>query len=211
VAPPFELFYQQGVGSQSALKPRAEHFQSFAEHERPIGPVVLSIDPGHGGGANASRSVIQAWVRCGKQHYLIDQFCEQCDVEGLRDAFWRFVRKYRPSIALIERTADGPALYARVWKKAKFEVKLIVPHGPKAIRFNNHLHKIRNKKIFLPKNAIWRETFVAEVIGFPGEFDDQVDAMTQYLDFMDTDPVVPPRPAPERGGVIVFASRFRNR
>jgi hypothetical protein len=54
----------------------------------------------------------------------------------------------------------------------------------------------------------WREAFVAEVIGFPGEFDDQVDAVTQYLD---ADPVVPPRPAPEHGGVIVFASRFRKR
>jgi predicted phage terminase large subunit-like protein len=203
VAPPFELFYQQGIGSQSALKPRAEHFQSFAPYERPIGPVVLSIDPGHGGGPNASSSVIQAWVRCGKQHYLIDQFCEQCDVEELRHAFWRFVRKYRPSIALIEKTADGPALYARVWKKAKFQVKLIVPHGPKAIRFNNHLQKIRNNKIFLPENAIWRQAFVAEVIGFPGEFDDQVDAMTQYLDFMDTDPVVP-LPAPRESGVVVL-------
>jgi predicted phage terminase large subunit-like protein len=203
VAPPFELFYQQGIGSQSALKPRAEHFQSFAPHERPIGPVVLSIDPGHGGGTNASRSVIQAWVRQGKHHYLIDQFCEQCDAEGLRSAFWIFVRKYRPSIALIEKTADGPALYARVWRKAKFEVKLIVPHRPKTIRFNNHLQKIRNKTIFLPENAIWREAFVAEVIGFPGEFDDQVDAMTQYLDFMDTDPVVPLR-APRESGVVVL-------
>ena len=54
----------------------------------------------------------------------------------------------------MKKTADGPALYARAWKKAKFEVKLIVPHGPKAIRFNNHLHKICNKKIFLPENAI---------------------------------------------------------
>jgi hypothetical protein len=113
VAPPFKLFYQQGIGSQAASKPRAEHYQSFAPHEQPIGPVVLSIDPGHGGGPNASRSVVQAWVPHGKHHYLIDQFCEQCDVEGLRDAFWSFVRKHRPSIALIERTADGPALYAR--------------------------------------------------------------------------------------------------
>jgi hypothetical protein len=76
---------------------------------------------------------------------------------------------------------------------------------------NNHLGKIRNKKIFLPENAIWREAFVAEVIGFPGEFDDQVDAMTQYLDFMDTDPVVPLRPPRERGIVAVLGSTFLRR
>jgi phage terminase large subunit-like protein len=96
-----------------------------------------------------------------------------------------------------------------VWKKAKFEIKLIIPQGPKVIRFNNHLQKIRNKRIFLPEDAIWRDAFVAEVIAFPGEFDDQVDAMTQYLDFMDTEPVVPPRPAPERGGIVVLARHFR--
>jgi predicted phage terminase large subunit-like protein len=212
VAPPFELFYQQGCGSLGALKPRAEHFQSFAPYEQPIGPVVLSIDPGHGGGPNASCSVIQAWIRSGKRYYLIDQFREQCDVEGLRDAFWRFVKKYRPSVVLIEKTADGPALYARVWEKAKrrnIEIKLIVPSGPKAIRFNNHLPKIRGKKIFLPENALWREEFIAEVIGFPGPFDDQVDAMTQYLDFMDTDPVIPPRPTREVGGIVSLGSNFR--
>jgi hypothetical protein len=111
VTPPFELFYQQGLGSQAALRPRPEHFQSFAPFQLPIGPVVLSVDPGHIGGPNASRSVIQTWKRRGKEHYLVDQFCEQCDAEELRRAFWRFVRKYNPSAALIENTANGPALY----------------------------------------------------------------------------------------------------
>ena len=209
VAPPFELFYQQGLGSQAALRARPEHFQSFKPHELPIGPVVLSIDPGHGGGPNASRSVIQAWKRQSKQYYLIDQYGEQCDAEDLRRAFWLFVRKYSPSVALIENTANGPALYARVRQKAKFGLKLITPRRvSKAVRFNDHLPKIRNKHIHLPENAIWREAFIAEVVGFPGEFDDQVDAMTQYLDFMDTDPVIPPPPPARATGVVALASRF---
>ncbi|SHG55811.1 phage terminase large subunit [Bradyrhizobium erythrophlei] len=193
VAPPFELFYQQGLGSQAALRARPEHFQNFAPHQLPIGPVVLSVDPGHGGGPNASRSVIQAWKRQGKQHYLIDQFCEQCDAEDLRRAFWWFVRKYNPSVALIENTANGPALYSMVRRKANFEIRLITPRrDSKAVRFNDHLPKIRNKHIHLPEFAIWREGFIEELVGFPGEFDDQVDALTQYLDFMESDPVIPP-------------------
>lgn len=211
VSPPFELFYQQGLGSQAALKARPEHFQSFAPFQLPISPVVLSIDPGYGGGPNASRSVIQAWKRQGKQYYLVDQFCEQCDAEELRRAFWSFVRKYNPSVALIENTANGPALYARVRRKANFDVKAITPRrDSKAIRFNDHLPKIRNKHIHLPEYAIWREAFIAEVVGFPGEFDDQVDAMTQYLDFMDTDPTIPP--PRERGtGLIVRATPLSRR
>jgi predicted phage terminase large subunit-like protein len=208
VAPPFDLFYQQGLGSQAASRARPEHFQSFKPHELPIGPVVLSIDPGHSGGPNASRSVIQAWKRQSKQYYLINQFCEQCDAEDLRRAFWLFVRKYKPSVALIENTANGPALYARVRWKAKFELKLITPRrDSKAVRLNDHLPKIRNKHIHLPENAIWREAFIAEVVGFPGEFDDQVDAMTQYLDFMDTDPVISPS-RPRAMGAVALASSF---
>jgi predicted phage terminase large subunit-like protein len=214
VAPPFELFYLQGLGSQAALKARPEHFQSFAPHQLPIGPVVLSVDPGYGGGSHASRSVIQAWKRQGKEHYLIDQFCDQCDAEELRRAFWRFVRKYNPSVALIENTANGPALYSMVRRKANFEIKLITPrHDSKAVRFIDHLPKIRNKHIHLPEFAVWREAFMAEVVAFPGEFDDQVDAMTQYLDFMDTDPTIPPprkrEPAIERVNASKVFRRWR--
>ena len=77
-------------------------------------------------------------------------------------------------------------------ERRHFEIKLVTPRrDSKAVRFNDHLPKIRNKHIHLPEFAIWREAFVDEVIAFPGEFDDQVDAMTQYLDFMETDPIIP--------------------
>src|SRR3954452_19731500 len=127
VAAAFELFHQQGLGSQRFLKIRPEHFQSFEDFQIPIGPVVLSIDPGYGSGPKASRSVIQAWKCQGKQHYLIDEFCEQCDLDELKDAFWFFVRRHRPSVALIENTANGPGLYSAVRRKAKFDLKRITP------------------------------------------------------------------------------------
>jgi predicted phage terminase large subunit-like protein len=211
VAPPFELFYQQGVGSSANSRPRAEHFQSFARHEMPIGPVVLSVDPGHGGGPNASRTAIQAWVRSGANHFLIDEFCDLCDAERLRDVFWFFARKHRPSVALIEKTADGPALYSRIRFKAQFDIKLIFPNLPKEVGFANHWSKIRGKKIFLPEHAVWREEFITEVVSFPSEFDDRIDAMSQYLDFMDTDPVITPRPPRESGIAVALASSVGRR
>ena len=191
IAPPFELFYQQGLGSQAGVRARPEHFLSFAPYELPIAPVVLSIDPGYSGGANASRSVIQVWKCDGRRYFLMDQFCEQCDAEELRKTFWRFVRTHNPSVALLENTANGPALYARVHRKARFEIKPITPrHDSKATRLQDHLPKIRSKRIYLPADAVWRESFVEEIVGFPGDFDDQLDAMTQYLDFMDTKPIL---------------------
>jgi predicted phage terminase large subunit-like protein len=216
LAPPFELFYQQGLGSQAALKIRPEHFQSFEDFQLPIGPVVLSIDPGYGSGPKASRSVIQAWKPHGKQHYLIDEFCEQCDLDELKDAFRLFVRNHRPSVALIENTANGPGLYSAVRRRAKFDLKRITPRQEsKAVRLDDHRRKICGKKIFLPDLAIWREAFIAELVGFPGEYDDRVDATTMYLDFMDTDPSIAP-PRTRDIGVIVHSTplsqlRYRRR
>ena len=129
---------------------------------------------------------------------MLDEFCERCDVEALRHAFWKLVRKYNPSIALIENTADGPALRALVHRKARFELRLINPRDSKADRLHRHLRKIRGRQIFLPADAVWRSWFISEVVGFPGEFDDRVDTMTQYLDFADTGEVLP-QPLVNRG------------
>ena len=207
-APPFELFYQQGVGSSANRKPQAEDFQTFAPHETPIGPVALSVDPGHGG--SGSRAVIQAWKQKGKQYFLLDEFCERCDVEALRHAFWKFVRKYNPSIALIENTADGPALRALVHRRARFELRLINPRDSKADRLHRHLRKIRGRQIFLPADAVWRSWFISEVVGFPGEFDDRVDTMTQYLDFADTGEVLP-QPKPRLTSVVLLYPNMSRR
>ena len=212
VAPPFELFYQQGLGSQNASKPRAEHFQSFERHQQPVGPVVLSVDPGHGGGPNASRTAIQAWIQKGKNYYLIDEYCDLCDAEGLREIFRLFARKCRPSVALIEKTADGPSLYAHLSRKQiPFEIKLVTPRVSKLVRFNNHLSKIRGRQIFLWQEASWREEFIAEIMAFPGELSDRGDAMSQYLDFMDTNPVIEPRAPREIGLGSAFSSRLFRR
>jgi len=172
--------------------------------------VVLSIDPGHGGGEKARRSAVQAWVKSNGNYYLIDEFCDLCDAEGLRDVFWQFAKRHRPSVALIEKTADGPALYARIRDKARFELKLIVPKGSKVARFDNHLGKVRNGKVFLPEGAAWREDFVADLVNFPDE-SDRGDGMSQYLDFMDGDPVIEPRAPRESGIAVVLASSVRRR
>jgi predicted phage terminase large subunit-like protein len=195
VAPPFGLFYQQGLDSGFSHVVRPEDFQSFASYQLPFGPVVLSIDPGLGTGSTASRTVIQAWKCLNEKYYLADQYCEPCDAELFRRMFWNFVKRLRPSVALIEATANGPALYARIRNKARFDVRLIAPRrASKAARLNTHIEKIQAKRIFLPQEAPWRFAFIDEIVGYPGEFDDQLDAMTQYLDFMDSKPTIKPAP-----------------
>jgi hypothetical protein len=96
-------------------------------------------------------------------------------------------------------------------KESNFDIRIITPRrDSKGVRLNDHLPKIRNKQIHVPEYAIWREAFIAEIVGFPDEFDDQVDAMTQYLDFMATKPIIP-MPRPRATSVVVFTPPFSRR
>lgn len=203
VAPPYDLFFQQGVSSGASRRIRPDHFQSFLPHELPRAPVVLSIDPGYDRGPNASKTVVQAWMNHDRKFFLVDQYCDSCDAEELRKVFWTFARKFRPSVALIENTANGPSLYARVRGKARFEIKMITPRrAPKATRLKDHAAKIIRRKVFLPDVAEWRDDFVAELVNPEPDFHDQTDAATQYFDFADLKlPIALPPPM----GVIAVA------
>ena len=97
-------------------------------------------------------------------YYLLDEFCQRCDVAELRTAFWHFTRKLRPSLALIERSADGPALHALVSRKARFEIRLISALGSKGERFERHRKKILSGGVCdLPEDAVWRASFISEI------------------------------------------------
>ena len=189
LTPPYELYYQQGVGIRVTIKIKPEHFPSFRPYMRPIAPVVLSIDAAQKGGAHNSYNVIQAWSSNGENHFLFAQWWQQGGYDQLRDAYKSFLRKYRPSAVLIEDTANGSALIADARKKSWVNVIAITPDGrSKAARLLDHVSTIRQKRIHLLEGADWHAGFVHELTEFPGEFDDQVDAMSQYLTFMASNP-----------------------
>jgi predicted phage terminase large subunit-like protein len=139
-----------------------------------------------------SYSTIQAWSHIGRDYYLVGLWREQCNFERLRSMYWLFVRTFRPATALIEATAMGPQLLAVAQRRQRVRVFEIIPDGrSKAERLVAHLPTIKRKHIYLPELAEWREPYIEEFLEFPnGKFDDQVDATTQYLDWIKTNPVI---------------------
>jgi predicted phage terminase large subunit-like protein len=198
INPDFELFYQQARGGGTRMTIRAEHFGTIDTRTMPALPVILSIDPGQRAGANNSYGVIQAWSPFAGNHILLEQWREQCNYERLKSAYWSFVRNFRPSVALIEATANGPALISEAKRRAIWRVVEIMPDGrSKAARLLAHLLLIRRGRIQLPEAAAWRADYIKEFVDFPSvSFDDQIDATTQYLDWITANPV--PAPLPQR-------------
>lgn len=190
VNPDFETLYQQNPDGEWAVHIEPGHFPSFEVGSLPRNlPVVLSIDPGHVAGWGHSYSVIQAWCQRGDVHLLIDQWREQADEDDFLRAIRRFRRKYQDSYTLIERTGFGITALAEARRRNWKKVQPIIPDGrSKRSRLLEHAQKILACHVS-PAQAAWREEFIAEFVRFPHcEFDDQLDAATQYLDWASHQP-----------------------
>jgi predicted phage terminase large subunit-like protein len=156
-------------------------------------------------GSRNSFSVIQLWRPWNSAHNLIDQWRGQCSYSELYSNAKRMIVRHQPGAILIEESANGHALTSSLRPRYGALIRPIRPQGSKRSRLLRHIEKFLAGGIRLPSNVSWREDFVAECVAFPhGEYTDQVDAMTQYLDFIATNPILK-APSPRCGGVVVTA------
>jgi predicted phage terminase large subunit-like protein len=195
--PGFETLQQQNPGGIDRLRIKAKYFPGFLPAELQVRelPVVLSIDPGQKGGPKNSFTVIQAWCPKDGAHLLLDQWREQTTYDEFRSQAWWFIRKYRPSAVLIEDTGQGPALISDIKPQNGMKLVLVTPVGDKVERLRKHRRTIRDGLVQLAHGASWYGEFISEATQFPyGPFDDQMDALSQYLNWITEHPNPPKRP-----------------
>jgi predicted phage terminase large subunit-like protein len=199
----FETLYQQNpTGGLPRLT--ANHFSTVDPSAVEDSPVVLSIDPGQELGEKNSFGVIQVWRPRGNEYFLQDQWRARASYKDLKFAAKQFIRSLRPSAVLIEKVGAGLALLSDIEPRSWMSVVPVVPRDSKTDRLRRHAATIQARKISLPANAPWRNDFVQEFIDFPGgKFTDQVDATTQFLDFMALSPVLLKPPARALGGAAL--------
>jgi predicted phage terminase large subunit-like protein len=188
--PDFETIYQQNPSGALGEPITAKHFRTCDLTNELSAPVVLSVDAGQETSAHSSFSVIQAWVTERERHYLIDQWRERAVFHELVQACRHFRRKYDVRAILIERAALGTALLSEGKRRRWRGLVPIIPNRQgKLARLVPHVPTIINGAIALPGMAEWRSDFVDEIVNFPtSKFTDQVDAMTQYLEWCDGRP-----------------------
>lgn len=210
INPDFEALYQQYAGGPAVARISGERFGIFTVVPPDL-PVVISVDPGHRAGPENSFTVMQAWVSTGGDFLLLDQWREQADLESAIFALRSAVANCRPAAVIIEYSGFGQTLARELGKRhPKLDVRLISPgHRSKIARLMAHIDVIENGHIKLPANAAWRPALNSEFEQFPnGQFDDQVDTMTLYLDFMLSNPTLKRPPARALGGVMNKYGRF---
>jgi hypothetical protein len=195
----YETLYQQCVGAEEQ-RIRPEHFGRYRVYEVPmLRAVVLSVDASQCSGPKNSFSVIQAWWYSGEDHYLLDQWRSQCDYEELWGAYRAFCRRHSPCAALIERAANGYALIrdSRRRKRRLRVFEIATDRRSKIARLAPHLEAIRAGRVKLPRDTDFVDDYLAEFAALKRTTFDQVDATTQYLEWIAKQS--PLKPPPARG------------
>jgi phage terminase large subunit-like protein len=206
--PEWPLLYQQGVDPGSDLRLKRKYFVIRDRHELIKGPCVISVDPGQGHEIDNSFSCSQVWIPLGfDRHQLDDQIRERASFQRQCDILLH-LRKYRPAVILIENTALGPALIEFARNRLRSEVIAISPHGrSKFERLQAVWRLFRNRGITLFRDAPYVEALLREAEEFPyGPFADQIDAMTQYLEWAMTRGNLPLATSPESGLAVAVGA-----
>jgi hypothetical protein len=202
----FQALYQQDPRASGLAKIETRHFVLTPRRLNFDLPGVMSIDTGEAMGQHNSHSVAQVWHVAPDRYVLDDQWRGQVSYSELRSTCRDLIRRHRPAVVLIEQAGSGRALASDLRKNRSLQVIEMLPRESKLERLRAHIDVILGRKIALPADAPWRHGYVAEFVDFPKLTTDQVDATTQFLEFMAAEPVLHARSAPAIGAVA-YGSR----
>ncbi|MEQ1790589.1 MAG: phage terminase large subunit [Rickettsiales bacterium] len=146
--------------------------------------VVQSWDTAIKSGAQHDASVCLTFIESGGRSYLSDSRVMRLEYPDLKRVFYAHSEEHKPNVILLEDKASGQQLLQDVRRESHLPLLGIRPKSDKVTRFAAVSAMIEAGKLVLPQQAPWLADFESELLSFPnGANDDQVDALTQYLDW----------------------------
>jgi predicted phage terminase large subunit-like protein len=135
----------------------------------------------------ATSVVGQVWGVHKADRYLLDQRRARLDMPGTKEAVKELTKKWaRTGAILVEDKANGPAVIQELKHDISGLIEL-TPEGGKMARAHAAAPQVESGNLYLPHPSIssWVGDFIDECAAFPnGRHDDQVDAMTQALNWL---------------------------
>lgn len=138
----------------------------------------------------ADYSVGTVWhVRNGMRDiHLMDVVRERLDFPTLRQRVTALHTKWNADFTLIEDKGSGTALIQDLRsQRGRISVRKSEPIGDKVMRMATASPLIEEGRVYLPRTARWLDAFRSEIMAFPrGRHDDQVDSLSQALEYVRT-------------------------
>lgn len=172
-------------------------YDSPPAHES-YGVVLQSWDLAIKTGERNDYSVCTTWLILGQDFYLLDVLRKRVEFPELVKLYKAHCRLWSAHQVVVEDAGIGYSLHnvlaKDIHRPTPQEVraghrfwqvpKLLVPVGSKVDRAEMHSAYLERGHLYLPKSALWLDEFKKEVRAFPyGRHDDQVDSMTQALQY----------------------------
>lgn len=127
-------------------------------------------------------SVCTVWGVAANGYYLLDVWRRRVEFPELKRAVNSLYERDRPSAVLVEDKASGQSLIQELQRDSRAPVLPVKVDSDKVARVNSSSYLIEAGKVFLPERAAWLHDYIEEMSAFPnGEYDDQVDSTTQFL------------------------------
>jgi len=135
-------------------------------------------------------TVCTTWAVVGENYYLLDLFRKRLEFAGLHTAVVDLSRRWRADTILIEDKVSGSALLQMLKAQPKVGVPSpigITPKDDKVTRMVIATPLIEAGRVHLRANTDWLGELRKELVQFPsGQFDDQVDSISQFLNWVPT-------------------------
>src|SRR5262245_25299408 len=182
----FAAQYQQRPVPFEGNLIRREWFRSY--DRLPQGSaqrIVQSWDVAMMTGDANDYSVCTTWWIIKSDYYLVDVFRGRLQYPDLRRKVANLAATHGATTVLIENAGPGMALLqglSRNLPQGLPRPQGRKPEGSKADRMVAQSAKIEAGHVHLPKEAVWLDTLLHELLAFPtGRHDDQVDSVSQFL------------------------------
>lgn len=130
-------------------------------------------------------SVCTTWGETDTGHILLDVWRGRLEYPELKRTVINQQIKWGADAILIEDKASGQALLQDLRRDTKLNLIAINPTADKQTRLATVSATIEAGRVSLPEQADWLADFEQELMMFPnGAHDDQVDSMSQYLNWI---------------------------
>lgn len=125
------------------------------------------------------------WHRIEKRWYLLDIIRRRMDYTELKATIRRERKRWRADLVLIESSAMGNALLQEFRRETNGVYMSVNVVTSKLDRFIPHTDWIKSGQLVIPTDTPWFDEFRRELLAFPDVgYDDQVDALTQFAEYM---------------------------
>lgn len=146
--------------------------------------VVQSWDTAMTSNPRSDFSVCTTWGFREDKWWLLDVFRERLDYPDLKRAVIRLRRLWSADKVVIEDAGSGKSIYQELKVNGDFRPRMWTPVEDKETRLIGQTGQLEAGRCLLPTDAPWLDAFCSELKAFPsGRYDDQVDSMTQFLEF----------------------------